>query len=388
MAEGFISDIYSNTDIISPDDGYHYFFAYYDMRATAEHSGKKHLCHRVSFMDRLPRADDICEIGYLEDRRFHLIGTTTAWNFQQGAMLEYHPFLPDTVIYNVCENGDFKTLIHNYLTGEKKFCERATACHSPNGKYGLAVDFGRIYAFRPGYGYAGFVDENADVCVPENDGVFLCDFESGKSKLLVSYADMYKTSGFAPDDKILVNHITFNRDSDRYVMLVRNFPKPGGWWSTSMVIGDLKGNIKTVLSNTYVSHYHWKNGFEIVAHCTVDGVTSMFEINVDTGAAKNLYLPYFEEPGNPDIHCNYSPDRKYIIGDGYPHEHYRSLIAYSLESGRSVKLFKVLGDDPAIIDIRCDLHARFVYGGSTISYDTIHNGKRQIATVSAKPLDF
>ena len=27
-------------------------------------------------------------------------------------------------------------------------------------------------------------------------------------------------------DKVLVNHITFNTTSDRFVMLVRNFPKP------------------------------------------------------------------------------------------------------------------------------------------------------------------
>ena len=65
-----------------------------------------------------------------------------------------------------------------------------------------------------------------------------------------------------------------------------------------------------------LSHYHWKNGNEIVAHCTVEGLTSMFEINVDSGETKNLYLPYFDEEGNPDIHCNYSADRRYIIGDG------------------------------------------------------------------------
>ena len=388
MSSKFISDFYDSTEIISPDDNYHYFFAYYDMRATSEHSGRKHLCHRVNFMDRLPSEADVCEVGYLENKEFHLIGTTTAWNFQQGAMLEYHPTLPDTVIYNACEGGKFKTVIHNYVSGEKSYTDRATACHSPDGKYGLAVNFGRIFAFRPGYGYAGFVDEGADICSPDNDGVFLTDLVSGKSRLLISYSEMSLACGFEVDDKILVNHITFNCTSDRYVMLVRNFPKPGGWWSTSMVIGDLNGGIKTVLSNTYVSHYHWKNGNEIVAHCTVEGLTSMFEINVDSGETKNLYLPYFDEEGNPDIHCNYSADRRYIIGDGYPHNSYRSLLAYSLESGRSVKLFKVYGPEPQIIDIRCDLHARFVYGGDTISYDTIHNGKRQIAIVSAEVLNF
>jgi hypothetical protein len=388
MPNGFISDFYKNTEIISPDDSYHYFFAYYDMRATASHSGNKHLCHRVSFMDRLPSEDDVCEIGYLENKKFYPIDTTTAWNFQQGAMLEYHPIIPDTVIYNVFTDGAFRTVIHNYVSGEKTYTDRATACHSNDGRYGLAVNFGRIFDFRPGYGYAGFIDYGKDICAPKDDGVFLTDLRSGTSELLMSYEAMQEAAGFGKDDKILVNHITFNRDSDRYVMLVRNFPKPGGWWSTSMVIGDLSGNIRTVLPNTYVSHYHWRDGRRIVAHCTYDGVTSMFEIDVDSGAATNFYLPYFEEKGNPDIHCNYSPDLSYIIGDGYPHDDYRSLLAYSIKTGKSVKLFSAYGPDPDIIDIRCDLHARFVYDGRAISYDTVHNGKRQIALVPTDPLNF
>ena len=150
MPNGFISDFYKNTEIISPDDSYHYFFAYYDMRATASHSGNKHLCHRVPFMDRLPSENDVCEIGYLENKKFYPIDTTSAWNFQQGAMLEYHPIIPDTVIYNVCEDGAFRTVIHNYVSGEKTYTDRATACHSNDGRYGLAVNFGRIFDFRHG----------------------------------------------------------------------------------------------------------------------------------------------------------------------------------------------------------------------------------------------
>jgi hypothetical protein len=211
-------------------------------------------------MDRLPDENDECEIGFIEDGRFVRVATTTAWNFQQGAMLEYHPILKDTIIYNTIKDGKFVTAIHNYTTNEISYCDMATACHSSDGKYGLSVNFGRIFAFRPGYGYAGFKDENEDVNAPENDGVFLTDLTSGMSKLIINYKDLAPVSGFNYDEKILINHITFNKTSDRYVMLVRNFPKPGGWWSTSMLVGDLNGNVKCVLKNTYVSHYNWLNG--------------------------------------------------------------------------------------------------------------------------------
>ena len=97
MSMCFESNYGIKSKIISPDDGYHYFFGYYDMRA--DDGTHRHLCHRVSFIDRLPLPEDIAEVGYLEDRRFVKIGETSAWNFQQGAMLEYHPTKKDTVYY-------------------------------------------------------------------------------------------------------------------------------------------------------------------------------------------------------------------------------------------------------------------------------------------------
>lgn len=386
-----ISDFYKSEDIkiITPDDGYHYFFAYYDMRATGEKG--KHLVHRVKFWDRLPTAEDVAEIGYLDDGKFVKIAETTAWNFQQGAMLQYHPFIENTIYYNVCENGEFKTVTHNFVTGEKQYTDMATACVSPDGKWGLSVNFGRIYAFRPGYGYAAFVDENADVNHPENDGIYLTDMQSGKSKFLISYKDLAPISGFSEDLKILVNHITFNRTSDRFVALVRNFPTPGVMWSTSMIIGDLKGNCYSVIKNSYFSHYHWVSGNEIIAHCKPNGFEkpSMYNINVDTKEITEYDMPYFNEGHLGDIHCNISPDGNYIIGDGYPIEGYRNLLAYSLKTGKSRTLLKAkTAEDIAKGDFRCDLHARFIWGGKAISFDSTHNNKREVVLLPITPLDF
>ena len=388
--EGFISKYYKECKIITPNDGAHYFFGYYDMRAT-DGSGK-HLCHRVPFEDRLPIETDVCEVGYLENGTFYKIGETTAWNFQQGAMLQYHPFLKNTVYYNVCENGKFMCVTHNYETGEKKYAERATACVSPDGKWGLAVNFGRIYDFRPGYGYAGFEDSNRNVNAPTDDGVFLVDMESGKSRMLCSYAALAPISGFdAEKAKLLVNHITFNTSSDRFVMLVRNFmTEYAPYWLTSMMVGDLEGNVHTVLPKTYVSHYFWTDAEHILAHCTVEGdKKSMYSVCVTDGSAVEYDMDYFGGSYNTDIHCNTSPDGAYIIGDGYPIDGYRRLMAYSPSDGTERELFRARTYTPSGgWDGRCDLHARFVDGGKHISFDTVHNGRREIAMISCDALDF
>lgn len=388
MQKNLIGNFAERVQILTPDDGMHYFFGYYDVPATD--ADGRHLCHRVPFMDRLPTAEDLAELGYVKDGVFTAFAETAAWNFQQGSFLQFHPTKKDTVCYNSREGDRFFTVTEDLRTGERMRTDRAAASISASGKWGLGISFGRVFDFRPGYGYAGFADAYADVNAPTEDGVFLIDMETGGSRLLVSYADMGE-AGFPPEDKILVNHINFSPDSEHYVMLVRNFPDPDSGrpgWSTSLVLGDLSGNIRTVLKNTLVSHYRWVNARELVAYCTIEGRPSMYLIDLFANTWQELDTPYFCRKGIADIHCNLLPDGKYIIGDGYPIEGYRYLIAYNRETGASKTLLGALTVIPRIIDVRCDLHARFSADGKLITFDTTHNGKRQIAAIPADVLNF
>ena len=158
-----------------------------------------------------------------------------------------------------------------------------------------------------------------------------------------------------------------------------------------MVIGDLKGNCFTVIKNSYVSHYNWINSSDIIAHCKPNGYEkpSMYNINVDTKEITEYDMPYFNEGHLGDIHCSISPDGNYIIGDGYPRDGYRLLFGYSLKTGESRLLLKaVTREDIARGDFRCDLHARFVWDGSYISFDTTKDGRRDIVLFPTTALNF
>lgn len=384
----FQSDYYSEAKIITPDDGGYYFFGYYDLRAT---QGMRHLAHRVSFMDRLPEAEDVAQLGYLENGTFTPFAETTAWNFQQGALLQYHPWLADTVYYNTIHEGRFCTVTHNYATGEKHFTDRPAATLSADGKWGLSINFGRIYAFRAGYGYAGAQDANEDVNAPADDGIFLTDMKSGTSKLLVSYEKLAKICDYPAEQKILINHINFSPDSRQYLALLRNFPIPGiKGWKTTMLVGDLDGNIRVLLPKTYVSHYIWAGSDAVFAHCSAECIEkkSMYRIAVADGSWQEFDMPLFHCKGETDLHCNISPDGNYIIGDTYPREGMRSIEAINLKTGACRTLLRAETVIPTNPDIRCDLHNRFVFDGSAISYDTTQNGRRQIALVDLEPLNF
>ena len=387
METAFISDYYTEAKIITPDDGAHYFFGYYDLRAS---QGNRHLAHRVTFMDRLPEAEDVAQVGYLENGAFIPFAQTTAWNFQQGALLQYHPALQDTVFYNVMQGENPCTVTHNYITGEKKYTDRAVACISPDGKWGLAVNFARIYAFRAGYGYAGAVDENADIPTPENDGIFLTDMEAGTSRLLLSYKQLAQLCGYE-NRKILVNHITFSPDSDRYVALIRNFPEPGErGWKTTLLLGDRSGSARVLLDKTYVSHYIWADEHYLFAHCSAEipEKKSLYRIDTRSGSAREYDMPLFHRKGETDLHCNTAPGGIYLIGDTYPKDGYRSIEALNLKTGACRTLLRELTVIPTVPDIRCDLHDRYVFDGTHISYDTTQNGRRQIALIDMHALDF
>lgn len=384
----FQSDYYPQAELLSPNDGAHYFFGYYDLRAT---QGERHLAHRVHFMDRLPVAEDTAQVGYLEGGRFVPFGETTAWNFQQGALLQYHPHLADTVFYNCFHEGRCCTVMHNYITGEKRYTDRPAATLSPDGKWGLSINFGRIYNFRAGYGYAGLQDENAQINAPAEDGIFLTDLETGTSRLLVGYDRLAEICGYPAEQKILINHINFSPNSKQYVALLRNFPVPGiKGWRTTMLVGDLHGNIRVVLGRTYVSHYIWADEKTLFAHCSAESMDkkSMYRICAVDGSYREYDMPLFHRGGETDLHCNISPDGNYIIGDTYPRDGYRSIEAINLRTGACRTLLRAKTVIPGNPDIRCDLHNRFAFGGSMITYDTTQNGCRQIAAVSLKGLDF
>ena len=381
--KGIFCNFSDKVEILTPSDGYHYFYGYYDMAATPRCGEGRHLCHRVGFMDRLPLPDDVCELGFLEGGKFIKLAETTAWNFQQGALLSYFADRADTVHYNVFYDGAFRTAIHNFESGEIKYTDRPLAALSLDGKFGLSVNFGRIYGFRPGYGYSGAADEYALELHPAEDGVFLTDIASGSSRLILSYKDMLAESGFSADEKILVNHITFSKDGSRYLMLVRNMGEGIKKWSTSMMVGDLHGNVKTLIKCAVVSHYNWSDDGNILVFTTDDGVRlGLFLVDGESGEMKEIESFYFNGKGDTDIHCLYSPGEKFIIGDGYTQaDGCRHLLTVNTETKESYVTLKLNSPPPKNTDVRCDLHARFVHGGKYVSMDTTFDGTRKVIMV-------
>jgi len=362
---------------LSPGDGFHYFFGYYDLQPYSG-DNKLHLCHRVSFMGRCPAPDEEARLGFLDtdSAAFHPIAGTTAWNFQQGAMLQWYD--TNHILYNTRENGKLCSAITNIHSGETRRLPLPLAAVRPEAGIGLSINFSRVFAFRPGYGYAGVPDpfhENA----PEGDGVFLVNLKSGESRQIVSIGELARAYPSPPctDCKLVINHIGFNPSGTRFIFLLRNFPEKGLPWSTMLAASDLEGNV-TVLSNfCWHSHYHWRDDETLLIESNHLGRKDLLLFDARrSGRAEILRVPEVHETG---IHCSYSPDRRYILGDGYPGaDEYRRLYLIDAATGQCRTAADVYSVPVTDKDARCDLHARWCPDGSRVSFDTTHNGRREI----------
>lgn len=363
---------------LTPGEG-HYFYGYYDNYAMTQ-DGSRHLLNKVSFMDRLQKAGDVCNLGYLDRKEGNIkyFAKTSAWNFQQGCMLEWDPKEQNSVYYNDFSDGHYKSVHLNLETCERKEIMFPLADISPDGRYGLSVNFPRIYDFRPGYGYCNTVDSWKDITAPADDGIYLIDLRSGSGKLLIPYSEMIKyfSLGESTDGcKVVINHITFNAESDRFVFLIRCFPKGSDDWVTGIGTSDLEGNIYVLRNYTFASHYYWKENGVLLIYADCGEGDALYELYDKSQEYRIIGRELFTE----DIHCSYSPDREWIIGDGYPNaEGYRPVFLYNIASDYGRKIADIYSPLPSIMDIRTDLHCRWCPDGEHVTFDSIHEGFRGI----------
>jgi len=371
---------------ITPNDG-QYFFGYYDLQPYNQ-SQKLHLTHKAPFRDRLQEKGDCAEVGFIElsTGKYEKLDRTFAWNFQQGAMLQWNPkFSENEVIYNSMVDNEHIGVVLDINTGKKKYLDRPVANVSKDGKYALSVNMSRLYNFRPGYGYAWPEDAFYYKNHPKDDGVFVINMETGKSELVLSLDEIWNFRGkefYGKDEKMVINHITFNEDGSRFVALVRNFPPQGKKHVTALITANRDGSDMYLLSDYGIqSHYWWidnenilffNDGKELDA-CR--GVVNTYVLKDKTQGGYLFAGGFF----NRDNHMSLSPNQKYMITDTYPEQyHLKTLRLYDIEGDVCADLGYFYELENSSTDVRCDLHPRWNRTSSAITFDSTHEGFRGI----------
>ena len=383
-----ISSIY-NWRRLTPDDG-HYFFGYYD-RNPWNHDQTLHLMMKVDQCERLPLPGETAEIGVVTPHgNYRKLTETRAWCHQQGSMELFHPLQKDSILYNDYdpETQTLQARIFHLEKGETGRYDLPIYALAPNGKFAVCLDFGRIP--RRGYSYADApVGEHRHPVNPAEDGIFILDLESGKSRLLASYEDMLKQHpcAYTADIRyIWLNHAIVNCDSTRVLWLFRQtmdqYKVPG--WQTFMYTCDLTGSdLRCTLPEPFwgrqISHQIWgRTTNEILVDADWDGTghhAIVYNENEYPFRAKKV-----ADSHGGMAHMVFSPDGTKLLADSYPDgEGMQHLALIDVASGEMewIGHFNHNPEKPWVVDTRCDLHPRWSRDGRYITVDSIHDGKHR-----------
>lgn len=394
----------------------HHFFGFHDL-CPWDSAGKRVLAMETDFIDRPPQAGDmagICVIDTADGNKLKEVSKTGAWNFHQGSRLRWLPTGEDEIIYNDRDGARFISVILNVRTGEKKVLPMPIYTVSPEGDFGLGLNFSRLRKYG-GYGYAGGSEKGLNEPFPKGDGIFRVDLKTGEAKIVVSTYDVAWFNNSPHEDEYhILTHIAFNPDGTR-ICFVDKYRLPDGGFLQRFITANPDGTDLYCLPG-HISHFDWRNNEEILGYGKFSpGILALRKAGIFQNPilkpflnlarkmrggfkqkiAGQSYLLFRDKTQNvkriaagtltEDGHPQFSPDRRWVITDTYPDEHHeRTLILYDWENGKRFDLgkFKSLpegfGSAWDVSEMRSDLHPRWSRDGRKICFDSVHEGARQM----------
>lgn len=351
----------------------HHWFGYYD-KLQFDPSCRFVLGMEVDFEHRSPLPEDEIKVGMidLEDGdRWIELGSTKAWCWQQGCMLQWIPGSTNEVIWNDRQGDQFVCHIMNVETRETRTLPFPVYTLSPDGKIAVTPDFRRINDMRPGYGYCGLPDPNAALLAPEDSGIWGVDLATGQAELLVTLAEVAAIPfphGDLSDAKHYFNHLLFNTDGTRFEFLHRWRGEGFRGFGTRMLTAALDGSdIHVVDDFGHTSHFIWRDPSHILAwswHPSHEGAFYLYEDGTDKVEA--IGLGVMTENG----HCTYLPGNAWILNDTYPDaERYQHPYLYRVATGKRIPIAHCYAPPEYTGEWRCDNHPRYSPNGKLVTVD-------------------
>lgn len=357
-----------------------HFFGYYGINPW-DKSKRYHLSLETAFDNRVPTISDIAKVGVIDSNNncFISFSETTAYNFQQGSMMHWiDAGYGEEFIHNAYENKALFSYAVNPENGKKRRINAPVAAVSSNGKDAIGLNYIRMWYCRKEVGYFNDIENYETSNIPDEDGLFSVNLKTGESQLLLPFREIVKQPEFnIPVNGMLwFNHVMYNPSGTRMLFFCR--VKTIKNWETSLwtINSDGKGLQCQIPFGNWISHFAWKDDETILITSDILGSRNFLEFTV---GIKN-FLPIGKGILNQDGHCSYSPDRQWILSDAYFGGDYPKAEIYLYNTLTNEKnQLGIFNQDKARVNaIRCDLHPRFSDDGDTITFDSIHEGERQV----------
>ncbi|WP_211221964.1 hypothetical protein [Lacticigenium naphthae] len=377
-----------NINRVTPNDQFEYFFGYYD-KSPWDSDERYMLCLRVQDTSKSVAPKEPAELLLIDtknDNTLTSLGYTNAWNVQQGCMMQWlGPNYNEEIIYNDFIEGEYRSIILNIVTKEKRIISKPIYSITEDGNYALSLDFSRLHRLRKGYGYSNKEDASKNEKVPTSTAIWKVNLKTNEVTDLLSYSDFYnfENDKSMSDAEHKVNHIMINPSGDRFMVLHRWLKGTNKF--TRLVTIDMDGKKMFNLNDDKMtSHCFWKNDYEIIAYANKQGKGSGYYLFKDKSLNYEEILTSLKNDGHP----SYSPDKEWIITDTYPDRKRIANIYLAKESGEINTLAQVFAPFKYDNDVRCDLHPRWNRSSTAIAFDSVFEGKRRMYTIEVKPENF
>jgi len=362
------------------EDDKHCFFGYYDK--SPFDSNLSYVAYLVAPISRRAQGDAKIKIRNIDDGQTVTIGRTQAWNWQQGAMLQWYD--DESIMYNYYDVGrsEYQLRIVNIYTGDYSSSVRPLYSMGKKRKCYLTLNFERLDLFAKGYGYA-YKDKRMSLDA-HLDGIWEVDLGDGVERLLVTIDELIKLKpqpGFYTSHHY-VNHLDYFDNDNQFIFIHRWVGSDGIFKSRLFVYNKIHAKLYLVLNDSHVSHYCWKSDNELLVYATTDKYgTGYHLINLENYTLIGILEGMPEEDGHP----SYSDDGMYVLVDTYPNKsRYQYLYIYDVLMSKLSLLKKYYSPVKYFDDYRCDLHPRWSAESKWIAVDTVTNGLRELHCLRLK----
>lgn len=375
-----------NVERVTPlDDGYEYFFGYYD-KSPWDASERYMLALRAKSTTTSVAPKEKAEVVLIDRKNNNIIkklSETKAWNVQQGAMLQWlGPDFSDTILFNDFRDGKYVAVKHTVHTSEETVIDSPVYTVSENGKTALSLDFARLHRLRPGYGYPWKEDETKGQAVPETPAIWKVDLETGQKVALISYKELvqFETREEMNGADHKVNHLMLNPSGTRFMFLHR-WVKGSTRYTRLLTLNVDGSDLYNLSDDNMASHSYWKNDEEIVSYLRKEKEGNGYFLLKDKSQDYTQVLKELESAG--DGHPSFSPNGEKLITDTYPNrQRLQSLYVVDAENLSEPKnVAKVFAPFKYDNDVRCDLHPRWDRKNEKVCIDATYEGKRGLYIV-------
>lgn len=249
-----------------------YFYGFHD-KCPWSRDNAMLLANRFEIPLRMPLPEDRLSVGFFnggECKVFNRVAETSAWNWQQGCMLQWVGG-SDNFIFNDFDGGSHVAKIYDTSGNLKTTLLVPVGAVSPDGEWALSYNFERCNVYSPGYGYANGSDLERSVERPVTHGLQLVNIDSGQVKHLFSVKEI---AALQPDSSMdgafhYLTHCQFAPSSNRFVFFHR-WIKDFNYLRTRMISCDLNGKDLFVFpTDGMVSHVAWRDDRRVLAYARV-----------------------------------------------------------------------------------------------------------------------